>query len=330
MTPTTSAQSANRPHQQHQSWLTMSGSERKRAATQAANTRDADTLIELALDHIEHQRRRPASDSTRHTYAWALRHLLDAWAHVPILQPTSADADTYRAEIERAFTVSTVYVCLAAAGALYRALRWAGATNAHPWADVRVEKRDNRKQHQRRAAFTSAEIEQLLNHATDPAGRALVLLGAHAGLRMREMLKLRWRDIEWDADPPHLQATSNTGTRLVTLTPALAQALDELLNHAVVNVSDDIEPVLPWRSPEGVRKHLRLIAERAGVTLTSGKSVTSLRHAYGTELYARTGDLLAVAERLGHSTTYATTYIDRASETAASRLNATRSESKQP
>jgi integrase/recombinase XerC len=323
MTPTTSAESASQQHPQP--WLTMSASERKRAATQAANTRDADALIELALDHIEHRRRRPASDSTRHTYAWALRHLLDAWAHVPILQPTSAHADAYRAEIERAFTVSTVYVCLAAAGALYRALRWAGATDAHPWADVRVEKRDNRKQHQRRAAFTSAEIEQLLNHATDPAGRALVLLGAHAGLRMREMLTLCWRDVEWDADPPHLQATSNTSTRLVTLTPVLVQALDALLNHVVLNVSDesdDIEHVLPWRSPAGVRKHLRSIAERAGVTLTSGKSVTSLRHAYGTELYARTGDLLAVAERLGHRTLmYATTYIDRASETAASRLS---------
>ena len=303
-------------------WATMTTDDRKRAATNAATNRDVDALIALALAHIEHRRNRPNSDSTRATYAWALRHLLNAWVHVPILQATHDDAERYLAEVERSFSISTAYVCAAAAEALYRALRWAGATDAAPWADVRVKGRDKRRKHQRRDGFTDAEVNLLLKHADDPAERVLVLLGARVGLRSGEMLALRWDDLHTSGKVPHVRV-GGRASRRVTLTPEVLSALDALALSPTTDGDTDLERVLPWRYSAALRWRLHALADRAGVTLTPGKSITSLRHACGTELYARTGDLLAVAAHLGHSTlTQTASYIERANETNRPRTTA--------
>ena len=294
--------------------LALATDDHKRAATNAATNRDVDALIALALAHIEHRRNRPNSDSTRTTYAWALRHLLNAWAHVPILHATHDDAERYLAKVERSFSVSTAYVCASAAEALYRALRWAGATNAAPWADVRVKGRDKRRKHQRRDGFTDAEVNLLLKCADDPAERVLVLLGARVGLRSGEMLALRWGDLHTQGKAPHVRV-GGRASRRVTLTPEVLSALDALTLTPTAD-GDDLEHVLPWRYPAALRRRLHALADRAGVTLTPGKSITSLRHACGTEMYARTGDLLAVAAHLGHGTLMPTAgYIERANET---------------
>jgi integrase/recombinase XerC len=292
------------------SWADLPADERKRQAAAAAGARDVEQLVDLTLAYQALKRR--ASDRTRETYAWSLRRLINAWAHVPILRATADDADMYRAELEQRYTVSTVRVHLAAASALYRALRWAGATDAAPWADVRPQKSETRQAHQRRDRFTDAEVGELLKHAAALPDRVLVMLGARAGLRLSELLNLRWVDVHTDASPPHVWVVGGKGgrDRRVLLVPEVVETLDALRRELVDGVH-----VLPWRSPSRTRQRLRNVADRAGVTLTPGKSVHSLRHACGTAVYGRTRDLLKVAQHLGHrNTSTSSVYVARAAD----------------
>ena len=86
--------------------------------------------------------------------------------------------DVRHLEAERA-TV-TVRVHFAGCAALYRALRWAGAAEAHPFADVKVMKPDERRAHERRVAFTEGEVGQPLAKAK-PVDLGLLLLGGRGG-----------------------------------------------------------------------------------------------------------------------------------------------------
>src|SRR5690606_36868091 len=90
---------------------------------------------------------------------------------------------------------STLQVKLAAARTLYKALRWAGVTDARPFEDVRVAK-DPTPAWDKRRPYRDAEIEALLELA-GRAEKVAVLLGAHAGLRVGEMSELRWSDLDY-------------------------------------------------------------------------------------------------------------------------------------
>ena len=64
-------------------------------------------------------------------------------------------------------------------------LRWTGGTEAHPFADVKVMKPDERRAHERRAherrvAFTEGEVGQPLAQAK-PVDAGLLLLGGRGG-----------------------------------------------------------------------------------------------------------------------------------------------------
>ena len=59
-------------------------------------------------------------------------------------------------------------------------LRWTGGTEAHPFADVKVMKPDERRAHERRVAFTEGEVGQPLAKAK-PVDAWLLLLGGRGG-----------------------------------------------------------------------------------------------------------------------------------------------------
>lgn len=217
-------------------------------------------------------------------------------AGVQLLRPRPNHGFAYVRWLEaQGHSTSTVRVRLAAARKLFSALRWAGATDATPFADVRPAP-DPVPRTEKRKPYAEDEIGALLQ-AGDMEERVIVLLGAHAGLRVSEIVGLRRADVHLDEQPPYLMITGKRQKRqAVPLSRSLAQALRTWL-QATPQIASR---VLGAGSSDYVQAHLKALCERAGVTY-SRRQVHGLRHSAGTRVYTDTGDILAVRDHLRHA-----------------------------
>ncbi len=294
----------------------------RRFAVQAANERDVERLWSLTEAHVTLHGHAGVATS-RHThraYRRGVVELVTLWHDVNLLRP-ARDAGVMYVQRLRAgdreplidaaepgkrgrrpkrgpLAPATIELRIAAARALYAALRWSGATESDPFRDVRAGRDASRDEDVMAAkVYTEFEIIELLGHARDDDDRLVLLLGAHAGLRVSEMLALRWEHL--DLEGRRLLVRSGKGGKdaLVSLTPKLAATLLEAERRALV---DDRRPnVVRLRSQYGVYRRLRRLCDRAEVRF---RGVHALRHAAGTRLYRQTGDLGQVQDHLRHAT----------------------------
>ena len=193
-------------------------------------------------------------------------------------------------ELEGRLKPASVGVKLAAAKTFYAALRWSGATDAAPFADVRAAV-DKTPAWEKREAYTRTEVHWL-ERTSESYTLYIVLLGAHAGLRVSEMTALRWEDIDLGSASLKVVAGKGGKTARVNLSPTLVEALEH------VPLEKRRGYLLPARSRVAVYKRLEAACRRAKVKF---KGVHALRHAAGTRLRDETGDLALVADHLRHS-----------------------------
>lgn len=148
-------------------------------------------------------------------------------------------------------------------------------------------------------AFTMDELQQILAAATMP-WRLLYLLCTYLGLRMGEVLGLRWADIDLQRGRICLVRQYTRGRADVspkTTSSAADITLPELVLFELraYQATRPAGDVYVFQSPRtgrpfddsGVRKrHLRPLLKRLGIA--PGRSVHAFRHAFGTEA-ARAG-----------------------------------------
>lgn len=175
-------------------------------AVEAASTYDAEGLVQVTHAYMLAASRRGARTSLRtlEAYALAVRDFVP-WAQdsgVQLLRPGRRDGGRYVAQLQSRtslgrgkhgrLSAATVAQYVAGVRALYRALRWAGATEAQPFQDTHVLP-DPTPGIVRNPPYTR-EIDAALAHC-DPRLAALLLLCAHAGLRVGEALGVRTSDL---------------------------------------------------------------------------------------------------------------------------------------
>ena len=275
--------------------------ELRRFAAEATRDRDVGALWALTEAHLtlHGSAGSRVSSHTLSAYRQALGVLLTDWSGENLLRPSRNAGVLWVRDLEarkplkgknETMSAATVRVYLAAAKALYAALRWSGATDAAPFADVKVAI-DKTPAWEKREAYTQTEVHWL-ERCTDGTTFLVVLLGAHAGLRVSEMTALRWEHV--DLGDGSLQVVSGKGgkTARVYLTPTLVKALEAIPS------GERTDFVLPCRSRQSVYERLEAACKQAKVKF---KGVHALRHASGTRLRVETGDLALVADHLRHS-----------------------------
>ena len=282
-------------------WAAMAPDERAVRAASSAKAHDASALAALADAYLTMHGGSGArvSAHTRRAYTIGVRMLCADWRGENLLEPSQDAAARWLRRLEHdgawrqdgtvgPATPSTVRVRLAAGRALYRALRWTGATAADPFRDVRAAP-ERTPAWEKRQPYSEGDLTALLL-AGSGVERLIVLLGAHAGLRVAEMCSLLGRDIDAAAGQITIQSGKGRKQRRVSMSASLAAAFagaparpDEL----VVGLTDS-----------GVRKRLARLCERAGVVY---RGVHALRHAAGTRLVREGGSLEDAARHLGHS-----------------------------
>jgi len=274
-------------------WVRMHRSDRRRLAMEAARGKDTAVLLSLTEAWLRTYSKAGATiaKATVENHKHGVRKLLEAWVEEDLLKPGAEAANRYVRMMERqGLKPGTIYGRVAAARALFHALRWARASMYDPFADVHVP-HDPTPFWEKRRPYDNDEIAALLDSAANPFDRVLVLLGAHGGLRAGECVRLQWRDVNMARRDLTIRVSKGGKTRTVGMSASLKQALQGLLRHP-----DGY--VLPYRTPKTAWQHVTALCEKAGV---APKGMHSLRHSAGTRLYAETGDLEETARHLGHT-----------------------------
>jgi len=162
----------------------------------------------------------------------------------------------------------------------------------------------------------------------------LFVTAVYTGLRFGELMKLQWRDVNWEFGTLHVRKPKNKEDRYVPIIDAVRVALEGL-------VPADVKAHEDWRStlrnseeivfinPEtgkpfvNVRKALNRALDKAEVT----KHIRfhDLRHTTGSHLAMNGSTEVEIAEMLGHKDTTVTRRYTHLSEThlqtVANRLN---------
>ncbi len=305
---------------QAHSWATLADDERRRRAVEACQNHDAATLNLLADAYLILHGKAGArvSPHTRDNYRHGINALLMAWKEQNLLHPRRDAAVLWLREMEDiGLKPSTIRVRLAAARILYAALRWAGATETDPLRDAHPAK-DTVPAWEKRHPYADDEIRRLIMFSTGE-DQALVLLGAHAGLRVSEMLALRWDDVDLGRRQITVHKGKGGKPRTVAMSRSLVATLDDLRathEHGQA-AAGRARYVLPYGTAVSAWNRLNSVCARAGV---APKGIHSLRHAAGTRVVHETGSLEEAARHLGHASIETTRVYAKWSNT---RLQAT-------
>ncbi len=291
------------------------------------------TLGDYADAWLQRQRHR-LKRRTLETYAAQLRdHLLPALGPgTPLLALTPALCrEALTAKLEAGYAGSTVRLMLA----VLRALLTSARLDDHLIVTNPVERMGRLLPPRRKGplpgkAMTKPELEALLAaaRAHHPPLFPLVLVAARTGLRIGELLGLRWRDVDLAGrrlvvrealDSRRRPDTPKSGKgRTVGLSPETTRVLHGLFEvHGRPSRSAHV-----FRGPSGrpwSRVHVWRVLQRlsAEAALTP-KSAHALRMTFGTQLAADGVRLTTIRDLLGHSSVTITEgYVDVAPDLRA-------------
>lgn len=292
--------------------------ERRRLAVAAARDGDEEVLWRLLEAFLVLHGRSGAkvSANTLAAYRLGLTRFL-VWARanaVSVLRPGASIGFAYARALEgEGLAPASTRVYLAAAKNLYGALAWAEASSVQPFVNVRA-RRDPVPATEKRRPYSNREVERLLTVA-DLEERVIVLLGAHAGLRVSEIAGLAWSDVRVE-DPDGASVTvRGKGGKVVDV--ALSRRLVEAL-RAWRDAHGRVGSVLPFTSRWYVLDKVKGLCDRAGVEWRK-RHVHGLRHSAGTRVYEETNDVLVVKDHLRHaSVTSSEIYVEYARTRTAS------------
>jgi integrase/recombinase XerC len=294
---------------QTRGWTHLHDDELRRRAVQAAGDKDVAALVGLTTACLIHQGGSGVLTSPRTVEAYALgtRQFVEyaAARAVNMLRPGRHDAQDYINHLLAAGRKPAgVQLKVAAASCLYRALRWAGATEADPFRDARVP-RDTTPGTVKRPPYTEDELADVLDHAGVHA-RFLLFVTAHAGLRIQEALALRWDDIDEAARRIQVHSGKGRKGRTVTMSTSLARATRHYRgrygpggpDHTDGRRTTDPQQVFRYAHVTTARHHLAKAFDAAGVPF---RGFHPGRKYAGTRLLQQIRDFGRVAAHLGHA-----------------------------
>ena len=255
------------------------------------------------LRYIEEDRER--KPSTVAGYRSIIGSMLKpAFGAMPVESITTQQIESWLASLSQSSRTKSLALVILH-GIFRRAKRvWGLPTN--PAAEVE-------KPPQKRSAdievFSPEEVLALVRAASSEQDGAIFLTAAFTGLRLGELLALRWRDVDFDAQAIRVRASYAAGAltspkcgkvRAVPLAPDVATALAGLGRRPSFTTDDD----LVFIGDSGSFVDGSALRRRYKSTLAKAElrplRFHDLRHTFGTRMIAR-ADVRRVQEWMGHA-----------------------------
>lgn len=145
--------------------------------------------------------------------------------------------------------------------------------------------------------LSKEEIEKMILSTKNLNHRTIIQIGYSAGLRISEIIDLKWEDIDFDRDIIHLKNSKGKKDRIVVLSKKVKEnllTLDSEKKGLVFKTNRNKK-----YSQRTIQKILENASKKAGIN----KQVTPhmLRHSFATHLLENGTDIRYIKDLLGHS-----------------------------
>lgn len=164
--------------------------------------------------------------------------------------------------------------------------------------------------------LSKEEIEQLLKVSTNINHRLIIQVGYSAGLRVSEIINLKWNDIDFNRDIIHIKLAKGKKDRIVMLSQKVKEALQTLdQNKSKYVFMTNRKGKYTSRT---LQKIIENLAKKAGIK----KKITphTLRHSFATHLLEQGTDIRYIKDLLGHSNISTTLIYTKVSNKDLSKI----------
>jgi site-specific recombinase XerD len=145
--------------------------------------------------------------------------------------------------------------------------------------------------------LSKEEIEKLISVTKNLNHRLIIQIGYSSGLRVSEIINLKWSDIDFDRNIIHIKNAKGKKDRIVMLSRRAKENLIALTDNTegYVFLTNRKEKY----SDRTIQKIIENSAKRAGIL----KKITphTLRHSFATHLLENGTDIRYIRDLLGHS-----------------------------
>jgi integrase len=257
------------------------------------------------LRHIEHDRHR--KPTTIRGYQSLLRtHVLPEFEHMLLPDITAEHIERWVWDIDCSpATRAKIIVCLSG---IYRRTRRVWGITYNPVEDVdRPQLRPTYEVN----VYTPAEVLALVAAADNGQDRAILVTAAFTGLRLGELVALRWRDVDLDRrivrvcrswSGTELTLPKNGKVRAIPLAPQVVASLRSLRNEQALDGLVFPGAGGQYLDRSALRRRYRKAQADAGLRPLR---FHDLRHTFATTMIGRTS-VRRVQEWMGHSDLHST------------------------
>lgn len=281
---------------------TLPEDELKRRAALAAGQKDFAGLWEIVLVYLTlyGESTLLTSKHTIRSYRTGVQQFVEysaenAWK---LLAPRRNDPQLYVNHLlGLGKSIQTVQSRVAAARMLYKALRWAGVTEADPFSDIKTPK-EHTNPWDKSEPYSDEEVGAMLEFA-DPQEQVLILVLAHGGLRISEALELVWDDLDEGRRRIRVNKGKGRKMRVVNMSRSLLEAVRAYRTSLGIPKGR----LFSFKGRSGAVKRMDDIILQSGVRF---RGFHAFRKHSGTKLMAQVKDVARVAKHLGHSDTNVT------------------------
>ncbi|MEO8967568.1 MAG: tyrosine-type recombinase/integrase [Solirubrobacteraceae bacterium] len=262
----------------------------------------ADAAVEW-LRYIEHDRgRKPSTVSGYRSIVGS--ELLPRFGELAIESITSSMIESWQASMSQAASTRTKALVLM--HGIFQRARKVWALPANPVADVEKPPVTRSGDLQ---VFSPEEVWALVRAAGSEADGALYLTAAFTGLRMGELLALRWRDVDFAGSAVRVRASYYAGNlttpksgkvRAVPLAPDVASALAQLGQRRDWVGDDDLVfagEAGSYLDGSALRRRYKAALAVCGLRPLR---FHDMRHTFGTRMITK-ADIRRVQEWMGHA-----------------------------
>ena len=259
------------------------------------------TVAELADEYMDTQTSH-LRESTRITYQGSIdAHIKPKLGHLKVSEVREGHIAEFVAGMRGTHAAWTIHGTLTPLSRMFEfAVKRKGLLSINPVKGLTKQEKPQGFNRPIRVLSTE-EIGAVLRHAPEQY-RLLLETAIFTGLRVGELMRLRWVDIDWTSD----QLTVTTSkTRAGERDVVLPDFLMQKLSNASLDL-DGGEYVFTKANGEPIRE--RAIARRALARALESAEITDpvrfhdLRHTFASILIGQGEDVTYVADQMGHST----------------------------
>ena len=149
-----------------------------------------------------------------------------------------------------------------------------------------------------RTRYLSTDEKEKLLVAASPELRRFIIIAIKTGMRLSEILSLKWTDTDSNANEILVRKSKSGGMRFIPLHPDVVDVLGSLPKHGQY-VFSSARGERFCRSG-WVRTQFERVVEKIGMR---DFHIHDLRHTFASELVMKGVDIKTVSELLGHSST---------------------------